>query len=201
MKEIGKILISILIGVLIVVIAMSILGRMNRSVEVESVLSNAVESSLRQVVEGQVIRENEELVADCIIGMVTAMDTDSSLTVEVMQADVEKGVLSICAFETFQYLNGKEGKTIPAERTVIWNRVEEASAKTCEITFFLSKESLRGAKDCYKKVVVKEGERISAPINPLMVEKRFLCWKDINDYVADFSLPVQQDLVYYAEWE
>ncbi len=38
------------------------------------------------------------------------------------------------------------------------------------------------------------------PEEPGSAAEGFLGWKDVNDYIADFSLPVEQERVYYAQW-
>ena len=54
---------------------------------------------------------------------------------------------------------------------------------------------------CYKSIVVREGDRIHPPAEPAGAGADFAGWRDINDYMADFSCPVEQKLTYYADWE
>ena len=55
--------------------------------------------------------------------------------------------------------------------------------------------------DCYKSYVVADGEKIKEPREPQMEGMIFEGWHDINDYIADFSQEVQEDIVYYGAWE
>ena len=51
-----------------------------------------------------------------------------------------------------------------------------------------------------KKYMVYSGKNVTAPKNPSEEDKTFAGWKDGNDYLADFSVPVEQDVTYYAVW-
>ena len=55
-------------------------------------------------------------------------------------------------------------------------------------------------EQCYKVYQVYEGERLAEPVQPITEDREFLGWRDANDYMADFTQPVEQDVVYYAEW-
>lgn len=202
MKNVVMMLVSGVLGLITLAIVMTICGKMNRSVEVQSSLSSVMEMTVEQMVseEGKQQYDEKKAVAECIENMTAAMDTDSDMTVKVYQADVEKGVLAINIFEQFRHPNGMSGS---AEwgRTVIYNKAEKTEAECYEVRFYKNKAEMLCEGNCYKSYVVQEGEHISAPVDPLAEGAAFAGWKDVNDYIADFSQPVEQDRAYYAEWE
>ena len=67
--------------------------------------------------------------------------------------------------------------------------------------FYRNKTDMLGEGICYKSIVVREGDRIHPPAEPAGAGAYFAGWRDINDYMADFSCPVEQKLTYYADWE
>lgn len=200
MKNMVMILVSAVMGTLIMVMVMTIQGRMNRSVELQSNLSNIVETTVKNTVEEPVCNQSaEEMTADCILNLAANMDTDSDLTVDVMKADPEKGLLSIRVEEQFIHPNGARGST-HWERTAIYDKKETTGTETYKVCFYKSKSQMTENGDCYKTYMVQSGTHIAAPAAPVKKEGAFVCWKDASDYVADFSVPVEQDLIYYAEW-
>ena len=200
MKNMIMILVSAVMGTLIMVMVMTIQGRMNRSVELQSNLSNIVEATVKNAMEKpERYQSVEEMTADCILNLAADMDTDSDLTVDVMKADPEKGLLSIRVEEQFTHPNGAEGSTY-WERTAICDKGQMSKAETYKVRFYKSKAQMTENGDCYKTYMVQSGAHIAAPVAPVKKEETFVCCKDTSDYVADFSLPVEQDLIYYAEW-
>ena len=60
---------------------------------------------------------------DFIGNLVVALDGKYDLTVEILQADIEKGILSVRVTAEFFYLNGERGTTV-CERTVIFEQLQ-----------------------------------------------------------------------------
>ena len=129
-----------------------------------------------------------------------AVDSDSDIKMEVYGIDEEKGVMAIRVSEIFKHPNGAESET-EWERTVIYNRAETEQQNCYEVRFYNSKADLLGEGRCYKSYMVQEGEQISPPANPILQGVAFVEWKDANDYIADFSQPIEEDRSYYATWE
>ncbi len=200
MKNAVTIFVSAILGVMTLVIVMTVLGRMNRSVELQSNLSSAVEKTVSHMSGEEELRQGSEAaVAECVEGLAFALDTDSDVEVKVMKADHKKGVLAISVIEKFRYLNGNTGTT-EWSGTSIWNRVEEPEPEQYEVRFYKTREDMLAEENCYKSYVVEDGEKIAAPAAPIMEDAEFAGWRDRNDYVADFSQPVEQNQVYYADW-
>ncbi len=201
MKNIVIIFISATAGVLTLAILMTVMGRMNRRVELESSLSSALEKTLeRMMTENHLYPDSqEEAVAEGIEMLAAALDTDSKVTVQVMKADMEKGALAVRVKEEFAQPDGSIGVE-EWERMVIWEPCEAKEPVYCSVRFYRSKEAMLSGAECYKTYSVMEGERVIAPAEPFRENARFLGWKDSNDYMADFSLPVEQERAYYAQW-
>lgn len=201
MRNTVMILMSAILGIITAAIVMTIGGRMNHSVELQSNLSSVMEKTLEKM---QTMQENavneEEMLAACVENLAVSLDTDAEVTVEVMEADMEKGILAVRVKEKFEHPNGKNGGA-QWERIVIRNQVEEPETAQYKVRFYRSKAEMAADTVCYKAYTVQEGERIFAPANPGKKDAVFACWKDSNDYMADFTQPVQQDLIYYAQWE
>ncbi len=88
------------------------------------------------------------------------------------------------------------------ERVVIREEgAEKEAMKVCEVSFYMSKEAMSGEKECYKKYYVPKGGKVSMPVEPQKDGMVFAGWRDVNDYIADFSQPVDQRISYYAAWD
>lgn len=200
MRNTIMIFISAILGAITIAIVMTILGRMNRSVELQSNLSTIAEKAVEHWPEERSPKTDEEMTALCGERLAVMSDTDGGKVLKVMKADMDKGVLAIQVMERFKHPSGKNGKT-QWERIVIRNKEAEQARENCEVRFYMSKEEMAEEAKCYKVYTVQKGEQILAPAIPGMENVKFACWKDINDYMADFSQPVEQNLVYYAQWE
>lgn len=124
MKNIVTIISCALIGVITLAIVMSVSGRMNRSMEVKSNLSSAVEETVENLAgKKYAVSDMEEYLADFSESLMDFIDTDSDITVQVAAADMEKGILAVKVTETFMHPNGRTGEVF-YERVVIFNKLE-----------------------------------------------------------------------------
>ena len=201
MKNVVMMIVSGMVGVLALGFLMTVCGNMNRYVETQSILPSAMEKTVEQMVlqDGAGYGEGEA-VAVCLESIAAAVDRDSDILVSIYKEDVKKGVLAMKIIEPFRYPNGRIG-TVECDRTVIYNRLQRSEDEDCLVRFYRSREAMLKEENCYKTYVVKEGERLLSPAEPTGEEAVFVGWRDVNDYIADFSLPVERDLIYYAEWE
>ena len=201
MKNVVIMLTCGILGGLLLAIVMTICGSMNRRVEIQSNLSSAIERTVEMAATDTNGTYDDNLaLAECMECMGMALDTDSEVTLSVYQADIRKGVLALGIRERFKHPNGTEG-TAEWKRSVIYDATEESHDAQYEVSFYQSKEEMLCEGRSYKTYVVQEGDRILVPVSPTSQEGAFAGWRDINDYMADFSQPVQQNLTYYAAWE
>lgn len=201
MKHAMLILVSGILGVLTLAVVLTIGGAMNRRNEVWSNLSYTMEETVERIASDTELVDKDMLaVAACVESMAYAMDTDSDITVEVYQADMQKGVLAMKVIEAFRHPNGKSGMA-EWERTVIYNQRESDEPEKYEVRFYQNREMMLREESCYKTCEVLGGEHIMPPAEPRAAGLAFGGWVDTNGYMADFSQPVEQNLVYYAAWE
>ena len=202
MKNVVMMAVSAILGILSLMVVMSISGRSNRNMELKSNLSSVVEETVEEMVQSEKYSmENvNQFMGDMVENLALVLDSDSKLEVSVLQADKERGILTVSVTERFKHPNGKEG-SVQTEKTVILSGTEQ-KPETLQYTvsFYLSKEDMNEGKGCYKKYLVYAGKGVTVPKDPFVEDKTFAGWKDGNDYLADFSVPVEQDVTYYAVW-
>lgn len=109
-----------LIASIALLIMMSVMGRMNRSEELQRELSNTVESTLEHLMLEKTygIADTQEFLADFMQALCYGLVTDSDVQVDVMGVDLEQGLLSVRVTECFKHPNGRDGK-VSCERTVV----------------------------------------------------------------------------------
>lgn len=190
-----------LISAVVLLILMAVMGRMNRSTEINSNLSSVMEETLQNMVVDPkyTISNRDEYIADFTEQISALMDTDSDIRVEIEKADKERGMLAVKVTEEFEHPNGNQGTTAN-DRTVILNKLEEDEPGEFTVKFYLSKEDMNADISCYKTYHLNEGDTVPVPASPQKEGAVFSLWKDNSDYIADFTVPIEQDMVYYAAW-
>lgn len=199
MKNAAIIISSIILGVLALAIVMTIGGRTERDMELNDNLSSIVEETVDMLLaeKSYDICDRNEFVADMIENLSYVLDSESDITVNIEQADDEKGIMSVKVIVTYNHPNGEVG-TVEAVRTVIFNKLDETEKNVCEVKFYTAVE---GELQCYKKYEVLEGDTIPVPMNPVSAEATFTAWVDSDGQMVDFASPVTQDMCYYAIWQ
>lgn len=167
-----------------------------RKQEMQTGLPQAMESAALQQTE----QTNELFLADMVENVVLSLQSDSDVTINVMGIDGIKGEASLNIKEKFQNVLGKSSE-VTTQKTVICNQIQQPETKFYTIHFYLSKADLKKQTNCYKSYNIKEQETIIAPQEPKLQGKGFTSWVDANDYEADFSQPVVQNMDFYAQWE
>lgn len=200
MKHLQLIIGTVLVMGLTIIIIVTMAGRRGRQVEIDSNLPSVVEETVENMMLDKKydINNYNEFIADLVSNLSVNLDTDSNIIVKVLNADKEKGLLSVKVIEEYTHPNGNRG-TVECERTVILNKVNEANQETYTVKFFLKKDDIVGGRP-YKVCKVCGGDNVSMPVQPTSTDGTFSGWLDPNDYAADFSLPVTGDLTYYAAW-
>lgn len=202
MKNIVMMMTSAAVGVLIVISIMAVMGRVNHAVEIQSQLSSITEMTVSNAMakENAGKIQKEEYLADAVQQLAMTLETKADVEIKVAGAEPEKGVLGLKITEYFKHPNERVG-TVNSSRTVIYNQPAlPEETKICEVTFFLSREEMQQNKNYYKKLSLCQGDAAFTPTQPQNAGKAFVAWVDCNGYIADFSQPVTEDLVYYAEW-
>lgn len=201
MKNGMLILLSALLGGILLAVVVTIGGDVNRSVELEENMSGAVEGAVAEIRYGEENVYTDEMLGDWLSQMAVAFDADMDIEVRVYQADAAKGIMSVCAIGNYRHLNGTKGDTA-WERTVIYEgNGGEEQMSICKVRFYENKELLTTQGNCYKEFEVLSGASIAQPHISEKEGRIFAGWRDVNDYIADFSQPILEDISYYAVWE
>lgn len=119
MKKIMFMMLSIVIVLVMIMTVYTIDGKNIRQTELNNALNSSMESAMSQLTlaEGKP-NSNEEWVAMFLESLVIQIDSASDLTVTILEADMEKGVLSVEAVLTFKHPIGSLG-SVSAERHAI----------------------------------------------------------------------------------
>lgn len=102
----------------------------------------------------------------------------------------------IGVFHTSKWSGGHGG----SERTAIVSGAVPEEETQWKVKFYKNREDMENHAETYKTYQIGDGCHLQSPAEPKDGEMEFVVWKDVNDYIADFSVPVEQDQVYYAQW-
>lgn len=193
MKNVIVMMVSAILGVLTLMVVMTVNGRTNRSMELESSLPSAVESTLENMAVSKKysINDRNEFLADMVEALTVSLDAASDIKIDVLGCDMEKGLLSVKVTAEYLHPNGKTG-SVTCERSAILEKISEEEIVQHTVSFYV-------AGELYKQYTVQKNDRISAPAQPQISGKVFRGWVDGNGYLADFTQPVTQDISYFAD--
>lgn len=191
MKTIGL----ILLGALIIMMISTTLGRMNRSMEIKSVLSAAVESTVEQLKLKKTydIANTNEFIADFTQGLACSIDSITSIKIEITNINKEKGLLSVRVTGTFTHPNGNEGKVVD-EKTIILNQVQEDEPETYTVRYYIAQNDTT----VYKEYTVLEGDYLTVPAAPNRDGLSFAGWASSAGY--NISEPISCNMEFYGLW-
>lgn len=115
---------AVTILVLFLSIIITVHGRALRSSEVTQSLSEAMQTTINQLLSQQPysIADSDEFVADFLEAFLVQVNSDSDITVHILKADSVKGLLSVEVVETYTHPNGEKGQ-VSACRTILLDQV------------------------------------------------------------------------------
>lgn len=112
------IMMSIMIALFIIII-LTTDDRIIRINEVNTALADALDESLNVLdIDKYSITDTDELIADVTQGLLVQLESDAEVTVNFMDADKDKGIVTVEAVENFRKASGSAGQTA-ATRTII----------------------------------------------------------------------------------
>ena len=112
------IMMSIMMALFIIII-LTTDDRTIRINEVNTALADALDESLNVLdINKYSITDTDELIADVTQGLLVQIENDAEVTVNVMDADKDKGIVTVEAVENFRKASGAAGQTA-ATRTII----------------------------------------------------------------------------------
>lgn len=183
-----------LLGILILT-GYTLHGRGIRQEELENALSAGMENAMERVKQSGMYapESNEELVALFMQSFLLQIDSNSQVTVSILDADYEKGLLSAEATLTYRHPVGTTG-TVSVRRTVLVEEVPgEGMGESCQIEYLVN-------GSCYKRYQVKRGSVLIPPQNPSMEGKTFAGWKELDgeQFISMQGMAVEKDSTYVA---
>lgn len=112
------IMMSIMMALFIIII-LTTDDRIIRINEVNTALADALDESLNVLdMDKYSIADTDELIADVTQGLLVQIESDAEVMVNVMDADKDKGIVTVEAVENFRKASGSAGQTA-ATRTII----------------------------------------------------------------------------------
>ena len=142
-------------------------NRTTRKNELDSSLSEAMEQSMKILTVNPVYHiekesGTDEFTADFIQGFLMKTTSNSEFTVEILNVDVEKGLLDVRAKSRFRQIIGYG--EVSCRKTVILEELEEDKETPCYISFFAEKPAKEADTEnnyVLKKISVHCGDRLS----------------------------------------
>lgn len=131
-------------------------SRSTRSQELSDALDTALEGTLGTLSKGTYdINNTDEYIADLVSNIAEQIQSDSELTVNILDADIEKGIMTVQVKEEYKHINGKPSsysiKTVLLEEQ---QTTEDAEiTDTVTINFYLPDNTL------YKSYKVKKEQK------------------------------------------
>ena len=123
MKQMVFGLIAVTMVVLFLTIIITVHGRTLRSSEVSQSLSEAMQTTMNHLLSqnSYSISDTDEFIADFLEAFLIQVNSDSDITVHILEADVQKGLLSVEVVETYTHPNGEKGQ-VSACRTILLDK-------------------------------------------------------------------------------
>lgn len=114
-----------ILGIFIALI-LTVQGRNTRQNELSQSIDSAMKTAMEQAAldDAQISGNQEAFMAVFLESLLVQCSSDSDITVNVLELDLEKGLFSVEVKEAYLHPNGKEG-TVSVTRTVILDQEAE----------------------------------------------------------------------------
>lgn len=185
------IMMSIMMALFIIII-LTTDDRTIRINEVNTALADALDESLNVLdINKYSITDTDELIADVTQGLLAQIESDAEVTVNVMDADKDKGIVTIEAVENFRKASGAAGQTA-ATRTIILEKQQvqntyDENNRQYNITYL----NTDGTE--YMTYSIKKNEQLIIPITP---DNTY--W-EYNENPLDTAVNVVSDMIIQAK--
>ena len=197
MKNIIITITFVVMTIMTLFIVESLHAKEYRTVELSEAVDNALIATMNNVAGNKcyTIGSNEEFVEDFKQILMTSVDSASELDIEVLNADYEKGILSVKVTENYEYLNGRQGNVTKTATVLLDQKQQEKNYYT--VKYYVG-DSL------YKSYQLVEGTAIIVPKNPELEGMSFVCWKNKNGDAVDMSdggIMLESNMELYAAFQ
>lgn len=207
----------VLVLVLIItsLILFTVYNQNTRQNELEDSLDIAIEQTLENLKTRQIysIENEKEFTADFVQNLIVYMESDSDLTIKILNLDIEKGLFDVEVTETYKQPNGSI-KNITCRKTVILEEYINVPLKKYKVEFMTLEEDVNEFVE-YKTFELTEGSYIIVPsVSPKKGGYTFKGWSYtkpdesnghspelISEEDVDGKIVVEEDTVFYAVFE
>uniref|UniRef100_UPI00402AC43A hypothetical protein n=1 Tax=[Lactobacillus] rogosae TaxID=706562 RepID=UPI00402AC43A len=185
------IMMSIMMALFIIII-LTTDDRTIRINEVNTALADALDESLNVLdINKYSIADTDELIADVTQGLLVQIESDAAVIVNVMDADKDKGIVTIEAVENFRKASGAAGQTA-ATRTILLEKQQvqdtyDEDNRQYNITYL----NTDGTE--YITYSIKKNEQLIIPITP---DNTY--W-EYNENPLDTAVNVVSDMIIQAK--
>lgn len=194
----GTVVLSITL--IVASILFSLDSRTIRQQEIENALEEALKSCADIWADSTYTAQTEdEFAADLIQTITTQIESDSAVSIRILDLDNEKGIVSAEAVLKYNYPNGKTG-TVSTVKTVIMEKNvfnPDADIKqTYTVAFYLPDVP---EDELYKQYKALENAACIVPENPEIEGKTFVRWQTADGTeVNPSTLQVVSDVSLFA---
>ena len=172
MKKIVICLCSLALIFLLILAAYTLYGRSVRKTELDNALSSGMQKAMQMLnAEEYAPTSNEEFIALFMEAFLMNFESSSDVTVTILDADYEKGLLSAEAVLTFKHPIGTEGKVAVRKTIIREEYTEDLSSESFTIQYMVDGQ-------VYKRYVLQKGSALIVPVEPS--GGTFLGWRDMN---------------------
>lgn len=196
MKKLVLLIGGIVLALIVILIAYTIHGRNIRQIELENALTSSMEKAMDmlQAEKGYAPEDNEEFIAMFLQAFTLQVESSSELTVHILDADYEKGLLSVEAVLKFKHPIGSEG-TVSCTRTIVLEQFGAAELENVTIRYMAN-------GSIFKAYTVQQGTAYMDPGIPKLPGKVFAGWQDAEGVEADINgMTAEEDADYFAVFE
>ncbi len=172
MKKVFIGICSFLFLIVFTLIGFTIQGRTTRQTELENAMTSGMEKTMQMLYEKDEYTAvtDEEMVAFFLEATAIQIESSSQLTVNIIDADAEKGLLSAEGILTYKHPIGTNGN-VTCKKTVMLEQYMTGAEEDTKVIQFLVND------DVYKVFNLSEGSAFIDPGIPKAENKTFVCWE------------------------
>ena len=158
------IMMSIMMALFIIII-LTTDDRIIRINEVNTALADALDESLNVLdINKYSIADTDELIADVTQGLLMQIESDAEVTVNVMDADNDKGIVTVEAVENFRKASGAAGQTAATRTIILEKKQVQYTYDEDNQQFNITYLNTDGTE--YITYSIKKNEQLIIPITP-----------------------------------
>lgn len=140
------------------------------------------------------ISSADEFVSDMLSILNYGIESDGTVTADILDVDYEKGLLNVLVTQEFSYLNKSTGHVTSVQSIILENKKSEESVSGNDYT---TVEFRLPDDEMSKTYTVKKGSQIDSPA---FDEKNIKLWKTDGNAV-NFPFTVYNDMIFEADVE